>query len=152
MRLYHTMIRVKDLEATLAFYTGFLRLEEVRRHELGDEATLVFLSDADRNYYLELTFNKDGREALRHGVERAWNFLQRIRRPELPGLGARSADLLLGLRDEMRSATVDSVRAAGGSHRALTHYIDCLAEFGIALHDEYFDPKDFELRAGEQNQ
>ena len=62
MRLYHTMIRVKDLDATLAFYTGFLGLEEVRRHELGDEATLVFLSDADRNYYLELTHNKDGRD------------------------------------------------------------------------------------------
>jgi len=62
MRLYHTMIRVKDLEASLDFYTGFLGLEEVRRHELGDEATLVFLSDADRNYYLELTYNKDGRE------------------------------------------------------------------------------------------
>lgn len=62
MKLYHTMIRVRDLDRSLAFYQGFLGLEEVRRHELGDEATLVFLSDADRHYYLELTFNKDGRD------------------------------------------------------------------------------------------
>ncbi len=62
MKLYHTMLRVKDLDATLDFYTGFLGLEEVRRHEIGDEATLVFLSDEDRNYYIELTHNKDGRD------------------------------------------------------------------------------------------
>lgn len=62
VRLYHSMIRVRDLERSLAFYTGFLGLREVRRHDLGDEATLVFLSDEDRSYYIELTWNKDGRE------------------------------------------------------------------------------------------
>ena len=56
------MIRVRDLEATLAFYTGFLELEEVRRHSLGDEATLVFLTDAARAYHIELTYNHDGRD------------------------------------------------------------------------------------------
>lgn len=62
MKLYHTMIRVKDLDATLDFYTNFLGLEEVRRHEIGDEATLVFLSDEERTHYIELTYNKDGRD------------------------------------------------------------------------------------------
>lgn len=62
MQLYHTMIRVRDLDETLAFYTGFLGLEEARRHTIGDEATLVFLSDAERNYFVELTYNHDGRE------------------------------------------------------------------------------------------
>lgn len=62
MKLYHSMIRVRDLDRSLAFYTGFLGLQEVRRHELGDEATLVFLSDEAKSYYLELTHNKDGRE------------------------------------------------------------------------------------------
>lgn len=62
MKLYHTMIRVKDLEATLRFYTEFMGLEEVRRHSIGDEATLVFLSDPDRSYYIELTYNHDGRD------------------------------------------------------------------------------------------
>ena len=55
------MIRVKNLEDTLAFYTGFLGLEEVRRKSIGDEATLVFLADEDQHYYIELTYN--------HGVE-----------------------------------------------------------------------------------
>lgn len=62
MKLAHTMIRVRDLDETLAFYTGFLGLEEVRRHAIGDEATLVFLADADRSYAIELTWNHDGRD------------------------------------------------------------------------------------------
>ena len=57
MRLAHTMIRVKDLDATLAFYTEFLGLREVRRKPIGDEATLVFLSDDDGHYVIELTVN-----------------------------------------------------------------------------------------------
>ncbi len=61
MQLAHTMIRVTDLERSLAFYTEFLSLTEVRRADLGDEATLVFLADADGHYHLELTYNKDGR-------------------------------------------------------------------------------------------
>lgn len=62
MKLYHSMIRVRDLAKSLEFYCGFLGLQEVRRNELGDEATLVFLSDEDRHYFIELTFNKDGRD------------------------------------------------------------------------------------------
>ena len=58
----HTMIRVRDLEVSLEFYCGFLGLEEVRRKDLGDEATLVFLGDPNGAYFLELTWNKDGRE------------------------------------------------------------------------------------------
>ena len=61
-RLAHTMIRVKDLAATLEFYTGFLGLVEARRSRIGDEATLVFLTDEDESYYLELTCNHDGRD------------------------------------------------------------------------------------------
>lgn len=57
MRLAHTMIRVKDLDATLAFYTGFLGLREVRRHAIGSEATLVFLTDETESYFIELTYN-----------------------------------------------------------------------------------------------
>ncbi len=62
MRLAHTMIRVQDLEATLAFYTGFLGLQEVRRKDLGDDCTLVFLTDEAGQYHIELTWNKDGRD------------------------------------------------------------------------------------------
>jgi len=57
MRLAHTMIRVKDLESTLEFYRDFIGLEEVRRKPIGDEATLVFLTDDDGSYVIELTVN-----------------------------------------------------------------------------------------------
>ena len=61
-RLAHTMIRVRNLDASLKFYCDFLGLKEVRRKELGDEATLVFLTDGSQNYHIELTYNKDGRD------------------------------------------------------------------------------------------
>lgn len=57
MKLAHTMIRVKDLQATLDFYTDFLGLKETRRKDIGDEATLVFLADESEHYYIELTVN-----------------------------------------------------------------------------------------------
>lgn len=60
--LAHTMIRVRDIGRSLDFYLGFLGLKEVRRKDLGDEATLVFLTDPNGTYHLELTFNKDGRD------------------------------------------------------------------------------------------
>ena len=36
MRLLHTMIRVKDLDATLDFYQDFIGLKEVRRRPIGE--------------------------------------------------------------------------------------------------------------------
>lgn len=57
MKLAHTMIRVKDLEDTLAFYRDFIGLRETRRKPIGDEATLVFLTDDDGEYSIELTHN-----------------------------------------------------------------------------------------------
>lgn len=62
MKLAHTMLRVRDLDAALAFYCGFLGLREVRRGTIGDEATLVFLTDDEESYHLELTHNHDGRD------------------------------------------------------------------------------------------
>ena len=62
MRLLHTMIRVKDLDATLDFYTNFIGLQERTRKPIGDEATLIFLSDASGNYEIELTYNHAPRE------------------------------------------------------------------------------------------
>lgn len=57
MRLAHTMIRVKDLDATLDFYKSFVGLKELRRKSIGDEATLVWLGDGEGEYNIELTFN-----------------------------------------------------------------------------------------------
>jgi lactoylglutathione lyase len=51
------MIRVKDLDETLRFYTEFLGLREVRRKPIGQEATLVFLADETESHFVELTYN-----------------------------------------------------------------------------------------------
>lgn len=68
MRYLHTMVRVSDLEASLAFYCGALGLEEVRRMDNpAGRFTLVFLSapaDQDRAKQeraplIELTYNWD---------------------------------------------------------------------------------------------
>ncbi|MFQ5742076.1 MAG: VOC family protein [Acidobacteriota bacterium] len=64
MKLAHTMIRVRDLERSVAFYTDFLALREVGRKDLGDDATLVFLADDSGHHQIELTYNKDGRDYL----------------------------------------------------------------------------------------
>jgi len=48
MRYLHTMVRVKDLDASLHFYTNLFGLEEIRRteNEKG-RFTLVFLAARD---------------------------------------------------------------------------------------------------------
>ncbi len=61
MKIAHTMIRVRDLDRSIGFYRDFLGLRETRRKDLGD-AVLVFLSDEDEKHFVELTFNKDGRD------------------------------------------------------------------------------------------
>ncbi len=61
MKLAHTMIRVRDLERSIEFYSNFVGLRETRRKDLGD-AVLVFLADEDEHHFVELTFNKDGRD------------------------------------------------------------------------------------------
>lgn len=68
MRYLHTMVRVRDLDASLAFYTGLLGLVELRRVEnRAGRFTLVFLAApldqacaaADWAPLLELTYNWD---------------------------------------------------------------------------------------------
>jgi lactoylglutathione lyase len=100
MKLAHTMIRVKDLDATLDFYTRFIGLQEVRRKSIGDEAMLVFLADEDGHYHIELTLNHgrtdytlgdqfghlafftdDLERVVREVEERGWSY--RRSRPEL---------------------------------------------------------------------
>jgi lactoylglutathione lyase len=57
------MIRVKDLERSVRFYTEVLGLVEQRRRVLEKaDATLVFLSDGAGAHAIELTFNHDGRD------------------------------------------------------------------------------------------
>ena len=62
MKLAHTMIRVRDLDQSIDFYTGFLGLHEIRRVDIGGEATLVLLEDDNGGHQIELTYNWDGRD------------------------------------------------------------------------------------------
>ncbi len=65
MRFLHAMMRVRDLDASLAFFCGQLGLKEVRRrdHEKG-RFTLVFLETGKEGdaAQLELTYNWDQKE------------------------------------------------------------------------------------------
>jgi lactoylglutathione lyase len=62
-RILHTMIRVKDLDRSVRFYTDVLGLREQRRKVLEKaDATLVFLTDDAGHHAIELTYNHDGRE------------------------------------------------------------------------------------------
>ena len=61
----HTMVRVKDLEASMAFYK-LLGLEETRRHDNeGGRFSLIFMAPPDQpECPVELTYNWDGDDEL----------------------------------------------------------------------------------------
>lgn len=89
----HTMLRVRDLEASVGFYTRFLGMKELRRTEVPDgKYTLVFVGygNEDTHTVLELTYNwgKDDYE-----------------------MGTAFGHLALGVPDIY--ATCDKLRAAG---------------------------------------
>ena len=60
MKYLHTMVRVSDLDKTLAFFR-LLGLEEIRRREVPQgKYTLVFLAaPGDEDAQIELTYNWD---------------------------------------------------------------------------------------------
>lgn len=63
MHIAHTMIRVKDLDRSLDFYTNKLGFELVRTHEVPQgEFTLAFLQPPGGGSLLELTYNWDTRD------------------------------------------------------------------------------------------
>lgn len=62
MRILHTMLRVGNLEKSLAFYTGVLGMKELRRKDYPDgRFTLAFIGYQDEasGPVLELTHNWD---------------------------------------------------------------------------------------------
>ncbi len=66
MKYLHTMIRVKDLEASLHFWRDLMGLKETRRIENeGGRFTLVFLApEGQPDCPIELTYNWDGDTGL----------------------------------------------------------------------------------------
>ena len=64
LKYLHTMVRVRDLDASLHFYCTLLGLEEIRRKEVPKgRFTLVFLAaPGDESAQVELTYNWDTEE------------------------------------------------------------------------------------------
>jgi lactoylglutathione lyase len=64
MKYLHTMVRVKDLDASLEFYCQHLGLDEIRRVDVeSGRFSLVFLAaPGDSSAQIELTYNWDGDE------------------------------------------------------------------------------------------
>lgn len=58
MKFLHTMIRVKDIDASLKFYTELLEMELDKKKRL-DDCWLYFLSDKEKTCQIELTFNDE---------------------------------------------------------------------------------------------
>ncbi len=57
----HTMIRVLDLDRTISFYRDAFGLHEADRFDF-DDFTLVYLSNDENDFEVELTLNKDQEE------------------------------------------------------------------------------------------
>lgn len=58
MKFVHVMIRVKDIDASMRFYTELLDMNRTGEVPL-DDCTLYYLSDEDGQTQIELTHNKE---------------------------------------------------------------------------------------------
>lgn len=68
MKYLHTMIRVRDLEASIDFFTNKLGMVETRRKESeAGRFTLVFFATAPGEPEIELTYNWDQNEPYSEG-------------------------------------------------------------------------------------
>ena len=69
MRFLHTSITVKNLEESLAFYTGVLGLEFERRRPIPENhAEIAFVRDPESGARIELT-HWDGKDAVEAGEQ-----------------------------------------------------------------------------------
>ncbi|AGI70894.1 putative glyoxalase/bleomycin resistance protein/dioxygenase superfamily protein [Octadecabacter arcticus 238] len=67
LKFLHTMVRVKDLDASIAFYKMLGMVERRRNESEGGRFTLVFMcppDQADGYADVELTYNWDGDDGL----------------------------------------------------------------------------------------
>ena len=69
IKYLHTMVRVKDINASLNFFCNLLGLKEIRRKEYeAGKFTLIFLSPPDQlDAMIELTYNWDSSEVYTEG-------------------------------------------------------------------------------------
>lgn len=65
-KFIHTMIRVRDLERSLAFYDAVLGMTPSHRLDF-DDFSLVYLRNAEADAEIELTWNKGRETPYTHG-------------------------------------------------------------------------------------
>lgn len=58
MKFVHVMLRAKNIEETMKFYTELLEMNKTGEVELED-CTLYYLSDKDGQTQIEITYNKE---------------------------------------------------------------------------------------------
>ncbi len=58
MKFLHSMIRVKDIDASLKFYTEVLNMKLEKKKRL-DDCELYFLDDEEGSCQIELTYNDE---------------------------------------------------------------------------------------------
>lgn len=58
MKLLHTMIRVKNAQESIKFYTELFNMQIDKRKRL-DDCELIFLNDEEGQNQIELTFNDE---------------------------------------------------------------------------------------------
>jgi lactoylglutathione lyase len=111
MKYLHTMVRVRDLDASLDFYCQQLGLEELRRIDVeAGRFTLVFLAaPGDRAAQVELTHNWDPEE---YGGGRNFGHL------------AYQVDDIYALCERLRAAGVTIHRPPRDGHMAFVRSPD----------------------------
>ena len=62
MKFLHSMIRVKDIDSSLKFYTEVLNMKLDKKKRL-DDCWLYFLTDENNTAQIELTYNDETPEA-----------------------------------------------------------------------------------------
>lgn len=65
-KLIHTMVRVRDLDRSIRFYRDAFGLDVAHRLDF-PAFTLAYLANAEGEAELELTWNRDRKEAYHHG-------------------------------------------------------------------------------------
>lgn len=63
----HSMIRVRDLDAAMAFYDSAFGMKAADRFDF-EGFTLVYLRDAENDFEIELTWNHGREEPYTHGT------------------------------------------------------------------------------------
>ncbi len=58
MKFLHVMIRVKNIDESMKFYTELLNLNRIGEVQL-DDSTLYYISDEDGQTQIEFTYNKE---------------------------------------------------------------------------------------------